>query len=162
MFDLIRRETGLAGSRRLRVDASARLRAPPPPASKKGEWDFLKLPPGAQLVATYRYTTETDSLVFEVLRFGSPNSKELKGCNKTFKQRRPDSLKRGGWSWSLKGLDQRPLYRLPEVIETLAHERVIVVVEGEKNADHLCEIGVPATCNSGGAKNWRDERPDVQ
>ena len=43
-------------------------------------------------------------------------------------------------------------YRLPEVI---AAGRV-VIVEGEKDADRLTALGIPATTSPGGAGNWRD------
>jgi AAA domain/Toprim-like len=46
-------------------------------------------------------------------------------------------------------------YRLPEVLEALAHGRTIVIAEGEAKADLLWSWNVPATCNSGGAGKWR-------
>jgi len=49
------------------------------------------------------------------------------------------------------------LYRLPEVIEAIALEKTIFIVEGEKDADRLWKLQVPATCNAGGAGKWRDE-----
>ena len=48
-------------------------------------------------------------------------------------------------------------YRLPELMEAIASERTIFVVEGEKKADRLWSIGVPATCNCGGAGKWPAE-----
>jgi hypothetical protein len=78
--------------------------------------------------------------LFEVCRYDNP---------KDFRQRRPDG------SWSVKGIRKVP-YRLPELMEQLALERTVVIVEGEKDVDALWSIGVPATCNSGGAGKWRD------
>jgi hypothetical protein len=39
----------------------------------------------------------------------------------------------------------------------LALGHLVVIVEGEKDVDRLIKLGVPATCNVGGAGNWRDE-----
>ena len=46
-------------------------------------------------------------------------------------------------------------YKLPQLLEN--DDRVICIVEGEKDADRLWSIGVPATTNLGGAGKWRDE-----
>jgi DNA primase len=52
---------------------------------------------------------------------------------------------------------RRVLYRLPDVLEALASEKAVFVVEGEKDADALWRLGIPATCNAGGANKWRPE-----
>jgi hypothetical protein len=70
---------------------------------------------------------------------------------KDFRQRRPDGT--CGWTWNVKGVRPVP-YRLPELIEALAGDRPVVVVEGEKDADALARWNVPATCNAGGAGKW--------
>jgi hypothetical protein len=104
------------------------------------------------VVATYPYVDEAAEFLFEVVRFEP----------KDFRQRRrarPDddpTKIRDGWVWSSKGVRQVP-YRLPEIIEAIASERTIFVVEGEKDADNLWKIGVPATCNAGGAGKWRGD-----
>ena len=46
-------------------------------------------------------------------------------------------------------------YRLPELLAELA--RPVVIAEGEKDCDNLARIGVPATCNAGGAGKWTAE-----
>lgn len=46
------------------------------------------------------------------------------------------------------------LYRLPELTEALAEDRVVFLTEGEKDVETLADWGVPATTNSGGAKHW--------
>jgi hypothetical protein len=46
-------------------------------------------------------------------------------------------------------------YRLPQILEN--DHRVICIVEGEKAADKLWKIGIPATCSAGGAGKWREE-----
>ena len=71
---------------------------------------------------------------------------------KDFRQRRPDG--HGGWIWSVKGVRNVP-YRLPQLINNGG--RVICIVEGEKDADRLWKLGIPASCNACGAGKWRDE-----
>jgi hypothetical protein len=97
-----------------------------------------------RVIATYDYTDEGGALLYQVLRFEP----------KDFRQRRPDGA--GGWIWKLDGV-QRVLYRLPELIEALANERPVFVVEGEKDVEALAAISVPATCNPYGACKWRDK-----
>lgn len=53
------------------------------------------------------------------------------------------------------------IYRLPDVIEALADERMVLIVEGEKKADALWSLGIPATCNAGGSKKWREAFNEV-
>ena len=48
-------------------------------------------------------------------------------------------------------------YRLPDVIEAVSFGNTIIVVEGEKCAEHLWNWNFPATCNHGGAGKWRPE-----
>ncbi len=48
-------------------------------------------------------------------------------------------------------------YRLGELIEALANEHVVVVVEGERKADLLHEWNVAGTCCAGGSGKWRAE-----
>lgn len=49
------------------------------------------------------------------------------------------------------------LYKLPELLEAIADERIIFMPEGERKVDLLDEWGLAATCNSGGSKNWTDK-----
>ena len=97
-----------------------------------------------RVVASYAYTDEHGEPLFEVVRFEP----------KDFRQRRPDG--RGGYVWNLKGVRLVP-YRLPELIEDLAQDRTVFLVEGEKDVDRLRALGIPATCNPTGAGKWRDE-----
>ncbi|SHG87571.1 AAA family ATPase [Bradyrhizobium erythrophlei] len=105
-----------------------------------------------KLVKTYDYTAESGELLFQVCRMEPKN----------FLQRRParpdddPSDVRGEWVWKRDGITQVP-YRLTELIEAVADERTIFVVEGEKDVDNLADLGVPATCNAGGAGKWPDE-----
>jgi hypothetical protein len=96
-----------------------------------------------KVVATYDYIDEVGEVLFQVVRLEP----------KDFRQRRPDSSAPDGWSWSVKGVRQVP-YRLPEVIEAISTGAPIFIVEGEKDADALWAMHVPATCNAGGAGKW--------
>ena len=97
-------------------------------------------PPARKIVASYDYTDESKTLLFQVVRY------ELKD----FRQRRPDG--NGGWLWNLDGT-RRVLYRL----NSLLMAETVYIVEGEKDADRLWSLGIPATTNPGGAGKWRDE-----
>lgn len=68
-----------------------------------------------------------------------------------------ESPRGDSWKPGLNGTAERPLYRLPELLDAIRANRVVYVTEGEKDADRLWEIGVAATCNFGGAAEWRDE-----
>lgn len=102
-----------------------------------------------RIVKTYDYVDETGKLLFQVVRFEP----------KQFVQRRPSKMSdppekvKDGWVWSVKGVRQVP-YRLPEILEAVAQDRPIFVVEGEKDADNLWALGIPATCNAMGAGKW--------
>lgn len=83
---------------------------------------------------TYDYTDEHGALIYQVVRLRQP---------KDFRQRRPDA--NGGWIW--EKAQRQVLYRLPEVIPA----SIVFVVEGEKDAETLCDYGFVATTNAGGA-----------
>lgn len=97
--------------------------------------------PRRTIAATYPYTNEHGTLLYEAVRF-SP---------KGFAQRRPNG---DGWTWKLDGV-QRVLYRLPQLLA--APDAPVFIVEGEKDADNLTRLGCVATSNVGGAGKWRDE-----
>lgn len=96
--------------------------------------------PARQIVARYDYRDEHGIVLYQSVRFEP----------KDFLQRR--RLSNGTWEWKL-GDVPRVLYRLPE----LARQTVAWVVEGEKDADKLAALGLPATTNAGGANKWRPE-----
>ena len=73
---------------------------------------------------------------------------------KAFRQRRPDG--KGGWIWGLNGTRMVP-FHLPQLIEAVASERPIIIVEGEKDVLTAESLGLVATTNPGGAGKWRDE-----
>jgi hypothetical protein len=57
-------------------------------------------------------------------------------------------------AWSVDDEIRRVPYRLPEVLAAIKEGSTVFVVEGEKAADRLWVLGVPATCNAGGAGKW--------
>ena len=80
------------------------------------------------------------------------NGKPLHRTNRTepkdFYQQRYDN---GKWVSGLKGIEP-VLYRLPEI----ASADEVLIVEGEKDADNLVNLGFVATTCPMGAKKWRD------
>lgn len=103
-------------------------------------------------VAQYVYRDEHGGVVHGVTR-----------CDhKCFAQWRPDSTTRSGRRWSLNDERGNRLvrvvpYRLPELLKAKADDRVIWIVEGEKDAETLAARGLPATCNAGGSGKWTAE-----
>ena len=71
----------------------------------------------------------------------------------------------GEWNYSeRRRFDQsveHGLYRLVELREEMADGRAAYIVEGEKDCDTLWDWGLPATTNSGGAKNWRPDHAET-
>lgn len=99
------------------------------------------------LVKTYDYRDSKGVLQFQKLRFVDETGK------KTFRQRRKSSD--GSWTYNLDGVEQ-VLYNLPQVLRGIEAEATIWVVEGEKDADTLLEMGLIATTMPGGAGKWRE------
>lgn len=94
-----------------------------------------------EIVATYNYTDETGTLLFQVVRYEP----------KDFRQRCPDGS--GGWSWSTAGV-RRVLFKLPDVLQAIADQRPVIITEGEKDVLSLIPKGWQGTCNPGGAGKW--------
>lgn len=95
---------------------------------------------GGRIVATYDYLDEIGAFLYQSFR-REP---------KDFGVRRPNGA--GDWIWNLKGV-RRVVYRLPD----LKGRRTVFACEGEKDADRLWTLGLPATTNAGGAGKWRNE-----
>ena len=91
-------------------------------------------------ICSYDYRDENGELLFQVVRYEP----------KDFRQRRPDG--KGGWIWNLDGV-RRVLYQLPELLQS-PQDQWVFVVEGEKAAKALREIGLVATCSPMGAGKW--------
>jgi hypothetical protein len=98
--------------------------------------------PNKRIEKIYHYTDENGDELFQVIRFDP----------KDFRQRHQVD---GEWVWSMDGV-RRVLYRLVEVIKS----KVVWIVEGEKDADTLSQLGIVATCNVGGAGKWLDGYTD--
>jgi hypothetical protein len=106
------------------------------------------------VVATYTYVDPNGDPVFEVRR-KEPESQPSRGKRrKTFRQFRPGP---NGWIAGIKEIEHRPLFRLPELVDDLAAERTIVLVEGEKDCETGRALGFPVTAHAGGSKGWRPE-----
>jgi hypothetical protein len=103
---------------------------------------------GGGFTAIYDYCADG------VLRFQKVRNPP--GSGPRFFMRRPDG--NGGWINNTKGVDTSLLYRIDEANEAVALGRRIAVVEGEKDADDLWAIGIPATCNAHGASE-PDKKP---
>lgn len=97
----------------------------------------------AKIVATYDYTDESGTVLFQSVRYEP----------KDFKQRHRNA--QGAWEWNLNGT-RRVLYRLPDLIAANPSEPVFIC-EGEKDVDALRNLGLVATTNPMGAGKWRDE-----
>jgi hypothetical protein len=96
-------------------------------------------------VTAYPYCDEAGTLLYEVVRV------ELPGEDKTFRQIAADG------SFGIDGV-RRVLYRLPHVLEVAQAGGIVMVVEGEKDADNLAAIGMCATTTTNGAKSeWLPE-----
>lgn len=92
--------------------------------------------------ATYDYTDESGNLLYQVVR----------KLGKKFMQRRPAPNGGDKWQWGLGNAKLVP-YRLPRVITA----EVVAITEGEKDVHSLERAGWVATCNNGGAGNFKPE-----
>lgn len=86
--------------------------------------------------AFYDYRDENGVLKYQVVR----------KAGKNFVQRRPDG--NGKWIWKINGLTP-----LPFNLAAILKPQLVAIVEGEKDALNLTKLGMPATCNNGGANN---------
>jgi len=71
---------------------------------------------------------------------------------KTFRQQRFDN---GDWLPGLNGIDL-PLYNLPFINELKGTTEALFIVEGEKDAETLMQLGEVATTMPNGAGSWND------
>jgi hypothetical protein len=120
----------------------------PPRPEKSGKANKRR----GTLEKAYQYQDADGKLLFEAVRFRDP---------KGFAQRRParaGEQSRDGHVWKLDGV-RRVLYRLPELIAagTADPEKIVFVVEGEKDADNLASFGLVATTCAQGAGKWKRE-----
>ena len=109
---------------------------------RRGRFTELRGKPA--VVATYNYADEDGELIFRVERLEP----------KSFRQSRPDG--RGGWVYNLEGVRRVP-YRARELVHSVANGLTVVIVEGEKDADRVADLGLSATTFAGGASGWRED-----
>jgi hypothetical protein len=102
----------------------------------KNSWEFI---------CDYLYRSANGDPLFRVKRYKTQTGK-------TFIQERFDSGRWIGGEACMQGVKLIP-YKLPEWKDS----KMVCIVEGEKDADNLWSLGIPATCNPGGAGKWRPE-----
>jgi len=101
-------------------------------------------------IAVYEYRDEWGNPLFRKNRYATASGK-------TFRiQRHTES----GWAHGLKDT-RRVLYRLPELVQAIHEHKTVYVVDGEKDANSLWEVGCPATCDPMGSGKWRAEYGDL-
>ena len=93
-----------------------------------------------KIVARYDYEDESGHIKYQIERLEP----------KRFRIRLPDG--NGGWTYG-KGNVRIVPYHLPDIIK----DSDIIIVEGEKDADNLIELGFTATTNPFGAGKWPDD-----
>lgn len=96
-----------------------------------------------EIIASYEYKDENGHPLYRI-------------CRTILKSFFGQRYEGGQWVNGLKEV-RRVLYRLPEVLKA----QVVYIVEGEKDVDRLWGMGIPATCNPGGAGKWRDEYSEL-
>lgn len=104
-----------------------------------------------KLVKTYQYLDEDGNLLFEKVRYIFDDGK------KSFGHRRPDPNSPGQYIYNLDDT-RKVLYQLPKLLEAIANNEDVWLVEGEKDADTMLEVfGIPATTMTNGANSWTPE-----
>ncbi len=96
----------------------------------------------------YYYQDENNNIVYKVVR------KEFFEDGVRKKDFFMFSKSGSGWIPGLKGV-KRYLYKLPHVLKAIAEGEVIFLVEGEKCADQISDLGLVGTTTPGGAGSWR-------
>ena len=96
---------------------------------------------GGPPLMAYVYRDRDGGIQFRKVR-------NLPGLEPRFFFQHPDGDR---WLKGAGGADTGILYRLDEVAKAIADGHEIACVEGEKDADRLCSLGIPATCNAHGA-----------
>src|ERR1700730_11731675 len=153
VLDLIKREKGLSGADAIRFLSDLGCDLTDGHHHTYGRNGSNYAPSYRRVVAaTFDYVSETGQLLFQTVRYnfrradGSLMLAENGKPKKAFLQRRPHPSNHGEWIWNLDGVRQVP-YRLVELNEAAANERLIVVVEGEAKVDLLWKWNIAATCN---------------
>jgi KaiC/GvpD/RAD55 family RecA-like ATPase len=97
------------------------------------------------IVAAYDYANAEGVVVYQVVR----KTPGIDG-RRRFMQRVPQLD--GKWKWGLGNVAAVP-FRLPQMLEA----NVVAIAEGEKDCMNLARAGWVATCNNGGAGNFKPE-----
>ena len=104
-----------------------------------------------KLTKVYDYVDEDGTLLFQKLRY------QLEDGSKSFIHRRPNPDTPGDYVFNLKDT-RKVLYRLPQLLEAIQNNEDVWLVEGEKDADTMCEhFKVAATTMTNGANSWLPE-----
>ncbi len=109
--------------------------------------------PEKSSVTKYPYKDEQSNVLFTKVRY-EPG---LRGQSKSFYWERVDA--NGNIIQNLKGC-RKILYRLPELLEGIAGNQTIFLVEGEKDADRLAQCGLVATTTQGSLV-WSKEFTEI-
>lgn len=99
-----------------------------------------------RVVAHFDYTDEGGRVLYRVERVEPGRN----GRRKDFRVRHPTAV--GGWAAGLNGFE--PVPYLLENIAAADPAEPIFIVEGEKKAEALAQLGAVATCNPFGAGKW--------
>ena len=119
---------------------------------RSGSIQFLK---DKGLIANVEKKTKTKPILrSHIYRYenGEPNRKATKYLDGNWKQ---FGWFDGEWRPTVKELQNIP-YQL-EAIHADKSDQLIFIFEGEKDVDRAIQIGLLATCNAGGAGNWKPE-----
>ena len=113
----------------------------------KPEWNWFDKN-FAEVTVTYTYTDEEGNPLYHVDRIQGKGSY---AGNKAFPQRLEGNRKYGGVS-----KDKMVLYNLPALMRAVDNGDTIYIVEGEKDAETLKDLGYVATTVTAGAGNWAE------
>jgi hypothetical protein len=108
---------------------------------------------GQDIVAAYRYEDEDGKLLYTIGRLANTEEKQ-------FTSWQPDPDNPEDYKWGLEGV-RKVLYRLPEVRRTAEAGGRVYLVEGEKDADAVHQLGLCATTNPHGAGTWSPEYSEM-
>jgi len=107
--------------------------------------------PNYQEVCRYEYQQKDGTPQFCVIRMEATNRNQ----QKKFIQSGFDS--KGAPTWNMEGVKRIP-YKLPELLQAIAKEQIILFVEGEKDVDTAQKLGLIATTLPSGAKKTGGEK----
>ena len=150
LSDAERRKAKRAGSSRKK--AAPQPIVPVPADAPTLDWSRLR-PNKAEgaLVRRWPYFTEDGAIAFHVARWMHKDPQKRKVVRPVTWCRLPNGRKR----WLLRAMPApRPLYDLPDILESTS--RLVVVVEGEKCADAAARVfpDCAVTTWAGGTKAW--------